>query len=71
LEAWFVNDTWMPYLRPGYTDNGTAMLAASVSAGSDYYFKQSKDLIGFSLNRERPPDSGLDDQHTAKLLYRL
>jgi hypothetical protein len=61
----------MPYLRAGYSNNGGGTLAESVSAGPGYYFKQSKDLIGFSLNRGRPPDSGLDDQHTAKLLYRL
>jgi porin len=31
----------------------------------------SKNLIGFGLNWGRPPQSGLDDQYTAELFYRL
>jgi len=69
--AWFVQDTWMPFLRAGYSDDGGALLEASVSGGIGYYFKESKDLIGFGLNWGRPPDSGLDDQYTAELFYRL
>ncbi|MEN8809403.1 MAG: carbohydrate porin, partial [Desulfobacterales bacterium] len=69
--AWFVDDTWMPFLRAGYSDDGGALLEASVSAGVGYYFKESKDLIGFGLNWGRPPDSGLDDQYTAEVFYRL
>jgi porin len=69
--AWFVQDTWMPFLRAGYSDDGGALLETSVSAGVGYYFKESKDLIGFGLNWGRPPDNGLDDQYTAELFYRL
>jgi porin len=69
--AWFVQDTWMPFLRAGYSDDGGALLERSVSAGIGYYFKENKDLIGFGLNWGRPPDSGLDDQYTAELFYRL
>lgn len=69
--AWFVDDTWMPFLRAGYSDDGGALLEASVSAGVGYHFKESKDLIGFGLNWGRPPDSGLDDQYTAEVFYRL
>jgi porin len=69
--AWFVQDTWMPFLRAGYSDDGGALLERSVSAGIGYYFKESKDLIGFGLNWGRPPDSELDDQYTAELFYRL
>ena len=69
--AWFVQDTWMPFLRAGYSDDGGALLERSVSAGIGYYFKESKDLIGFGLNWGRPPHSGLDDQYTAELFYRL
>lgn len=67
----FINDTWMPFLRAGYADDGGALLEKSVSAGVGYYFEESKDLIGFGLNWGRPPESGLDDQYTAELFYRL
>jgi porin len=69
--AKFINDTWMPFLRAGYSDGGGALLEASVSAGVGYYFEESKDLIGFGLNWGRPPDSGLDNQYTAEIFYRL
>jgi porin len=69
--AKFINDTWMPFLRAGYSDGGGALLEASVSAGVGYYFEESKDLIGFGLNWGRPPGSGLDDQYTAELFYRF
>lgn len=69
--AWFVNDTWMPFLRAGYSDGGGALLEATASAGVGYYFKESKDLFGFGLNWGRPPQSGLDDQYTAEVFYRL
>ncbi len=67
----FINDTWMPFLRAGYSDDGGALLEASVSGGVGYYFKESKDLIGFGLNWGQPPDSGLDDQYTVEVFYRL
>jgi len=69
--AWFVNDTWMPFLRAGYSDEGGALLETSVSAGVGYYFRESKDLFGFGLNWGRTPDNELDDQYTAELFYRL
>jgi len=69
--AWFVNDTWMPFLRAGYSDGGGALMEATASAGVGYYFNESKDLFGFGLNWGRPPQSGLDDQYTAEIFYRL
>ena len=69
--AWFVNDTWMPFLRGGYSDGGGALLEASVSGGIGYYFADSRDLLGFGLNWGRPPDGNLDDQYTSEIFYRL
>lgn len=69
--AWFVNDTWMPFFRAGYSDGGGALLEATASAGIGYYFKESKDLFGFGLNWGRPPQSGLGDQYTAEIFYRF
>ena len=69
--AWFVNDTWMPFLRAGYSDGGGALLESTVGGGVGYYFKESKDLLGFGLSWGRPPESNLDDQYTAELYYRF
>ena len=69
--SWFVNDTWMPFFRAGYSDGGGALMEATASAGVGYYFKETKDLFGFGLNWGRPPQSGLDDQYTAEIFYRL
>ena len=57
--AWFVDDTWMPFIRAGYSDGGGALIEKSAGAGFGYYFSESKDLIGLGLNWGRPPDSGL------------
>ena len=69
--AWFVDDKWMPFFRAGYADDGGALLEATASAGVGYYFNETKDLFGFGLNWGRPPQSGLDDQYTAEIFYRL
>jgi porin len=61
----------MPFLRAGYSDDGGALLEASVSGGFGYYFKESQDLIGFGLNWGRPPDGNQDGQYTAELFYRV
>jgi len=51
----FVNDTWMPFLRAGYSDGGGALLKASIGTGAGYYFSESRDLLGFGINWGRPP----------------
>ncbi|NIS80947.1 MAG: porin [Anaerolineales bacterium] len=67
----FISDKWMPFLRAGWSNDGGALLEASVGAGIGYYMSESRDLIGFGLNWGKPPESGLDDQYTAELFYRL
>lgn len=67
----FINDGWMPFLRAGYSDDGGALLEASISAGIGYYMSDSRDLLGFGVNWGKPPGSGLDDQYTAEIFYRL
>jgi porin len=69
--AWFFNDTWMPFLRAGWSDGEAPLLNASVGAGIGYYFRKRSDLLGFGLNWGKPAVSGLDDQYTAELFYRL
>jgi len=67
----FINDTWMPFLRAGYSKDGGALLEASVSTGVGYYLSESRDLLGFGVNWGKPPERDLDDQYTAELFYRL
>ncbi len=69
--AMFINDTWMPFLRAGYSDGGGALLEASVGAGMGYYMRESRDLFGFGANWGKPPEPGLEDQFTAEVFYRL
>jgi porin len=67
----FINETWLPFIRAGYSKRGGALLEASVSGGIGYYMSESRDLIGFGVNWGRPPESGKDDQVTGEVFYRL
>lgn len=69
--AKFINDTWMPFLRGGFSDKGTGVVKDSISTGIGYYFTRSTDLFGLGLNWSNPTDSSLEDQYTAELFYRF
>jgi len=68
-------EKWAPFLRAGYAKDGGALWEKSVSAGLGYYTRKNSDLIGMGLNWSRPSsdtfDSGLDDQYTAEVFYRI
>lgn len=70
----WVNDTWMPFLRAGYAEDGGSLLESSVSTGVGYRPEGSKDLLGAGFNWGRPNEqtfgSGLEDQYTIELFYR-
>jgi len=68
--TWFFADVWMPFLRGGYSDEGTALMEGSVSAGLARYFSQNRDLMALGLGWGRPPTQGLDDQYAVELFYR-
>ena len=61
----------MPFLRLGWSEGGAPLLNSSVGAGIGYYIKERSDLIGFGLNWGKPSKSGLNDQYTTELFYRL
>jgi len=67
----FINDSWMPFLRGGFSDKGTGVVKDSISTGIGYYFSGSTDLVGLGLNWGNPSDSSLDDQYTVELFYRF
>ena len=69
--AWFAEDTWMPFLRAGFSEDGAALMQKNVSAGVGYYVNQTRDLFGFGLNWADPSDDSLRDQTTAEMFYRL
>ena len=70
----FVDETWAPFLRGGYSDDGDSLLEASVSAGVGYRLRNDKDLLGFGVNWGRPnPNQGAgdDSQYAAEVFYRF
>jgi porin len=72
--AHFFGDTWYPFLRAGYADDGGTILKRSVSAGFGHYMRGRSDLLGFGLNWGEPADSfgpALRDQYTVELFYRV
>ncbi len=75
--TWYVEDQWLPFVRGGYSEDGGALLEASVSAGLGWQPKPGpgRDVLGVGLNWGRPNSdsfgSGLDDQWTGELFYRI
>lgn len=69
------SDTWQPFLRAGFADDGGAMWERSISVGLGYYTQKTAGLIGIGLNWSRPSSdafgSGLDDQYTTEVFYRF
>jgi porin len=68
-------DTWEPFFRAGYSEDGGALWERSVSAGFGYYPGKKGDVLGVGFNWSRPAEDvfgpGLDDQYTAEIYYRL
>jgi porin len=72
--ARFINGTWMPFLRGGWSDDGDALLEKSLSGGLGYRLRNDKDLLGVGLNWGKPnPNQGAGDdaQYAAEVFYRL
>lgn len=68
-------DTWEPFFRAGYSEDGGALWERSVSAGFGYYPGKKSNVLGVGLNWSRPSEEvfgpGLDDQYTAEIYYRF
>jgi len=71
----FVNDTYMPFVRGGWTEDAGSLLSTSISAGMGWYVYKRADLCGFAVNWGEPNEttfgSGLDDQYTFETFYRI
>lgn len=75
--TWYVEDQWLPFVRGGYSEDGGALLEASVSAGLGWQPEPGpgRDVLGIGLNWGRPNSdsfgSGLKNQWTGELFYRF
>jgi porin len=67
--AWFIDNTWMPFLRAGVSEGTAALYEKSVSAGVGYYLRNT-DLAGVGLNWAEA--NGLSgSQKTVEMFYRF
>lgn len=73
--TWFFGDKLMPFLRGGYAHDGGTLLQKSITAGLGWYQKNTGSLLGLGIGwgevNETTWMSGLSDQITMELFYRL
>ena len=72
--ARFVDETWMPFLRGGWSDGGDSLLRSSLNAGIGYRLRGNQDLLGVGLHWGEPNENqgaGTDSQYAAEVFYRL
>ena len=68
---WTFDETWMPFVKAGWSDGDAPLYNESVTVGAIYYVARRTDLAGFAVNWGGPVDDSLDDQITSELFYRL
>jgi len=70
-----VNDHWITFIRGGYAKDGGSLLEKSLSAGFAYQTVSGGNQLGAAYNWGEPNESswgsGLDDQHTLEVFYRI
>lgn len=67
--AWFIDNTWMPFLRAGVSEGTVALYERSLSVGTGWY-RRNNDLAAIGLNWADA--KGYDDtQFTAEIFYRF
>lgn len=71
----FPKDTWMPFIRGGYSKDGGSLLQKSLSAGFAFQPVPDRDLFGFGFNWGEPNETTfsprLRDQYSVEAFYRL
>ena len=68
------NNTWMPFLRGGYADDGGTLLQKSLSVGLGYNAFGGRDQLGVAVNWGEPNESfgdDLSDQYVFEAYYRF
>jgi porin len=71
----YIDDTWLPFVRGGYTEDGGSLLQKSLSLGLGYQPVQYGNLLGLGVNWGEPNattwgSSDLPDQYSFELFYR-
>ncbi|TMV08078.1 carbohydrate porin [Ruegeria sediminis] len=67
--AWFIDNTWMPFLRAGRSEGTAALYERSLSTGLGWY-RSNTDLAGIGFNWAEA--TGFDDtQFTTEAFYRF
>ena len=70
-----IADTWEPFFRAGYSEDGGSLWERSIILGFGYHPKRKSDVLGVGFNWSRPAEdvygTGMDDQYTAEIYYRL
>ena len=69
----WIDDTWLPFIRGGYTEDSGSLLERSVTVGVGYQPVPMRGVIGFGFNWGKPNQSsfdGADDQYSTELFWR-
>ena len=73
--TYFIENKWLPFLRGGYAKDGGTLLQKSLTAGFGYIPVQGGNLLGAAFGwgeiNETTWASGLDDQITMEVFYRI
>jgi len=69
---WTLDNRLMLFARTGWSDGSTSLLNESYTLGMLYYLASRSDQVGLAVNWGDPPSSsGLNEQWTTELFYRL
>jgi porin len=68
--AMFIDDTYMPFVRGGFSKDGAALMKETLSVGLGKYMGDTKDLFGVGVNWSNPSDS-LRAQWASEVFYRV
>jgi porin len=69
----WIHDTWLPFVRGGYTEDSGSLLERSITFGVGYQPIPMRGVIGFGFSLGRPNETSfgnLDDQYTTELFWR-
>jgi porin len=69
----WIDDTWLPFIRGGYTEDSGSLLERSVTVGIGYQPVPMRGVIGFGFNWGKPNQTsfaGTDDQYSTELFWR-
>jgi porin len=69
---WTWDNRWMVFAKAGWSDGSAPLYNESYTVGMLHYISSRSDLLGLATNWGDPPSgSGLNDQTTTELFYRL